>query len=129
MGKYIINGGASLQGELYVNGGKNAILPILAATILNEGESIIHNCPKISDLFITAKILKELGCDVRWEGRSIIVDSSSVSGTVVSEELVRKMRSSIIFLGSVLGRFHCVKLAYPGGYEMKLYHFANYNKK
>lgn len=122
MGKYIINGGAKLQGELYVNGGKNAILPIMAATILNEGENIIHNCPKISDLFITAEILNELGCDVKWDGRSIIVNSSNASRTVVSDKLVRKMRSSIVFLGSILGRFHYVKLAYPGGYEMKMCH-------
>lgn len=118
MGKYIINGGNKLSGELSINGGKNAILPILAATVLNKGLNIIHNCPKISDTFIAIEILKSIGCDVIFEDRTIIVDSSEIDKTEVSESLVRKMRSSIIFLGGLLGRFKEVKISYPGGCEL-----------
>lgn len=118
MGKYIINGGRRLQGEIQVNGGKNAILPIMAATILNAGLSIIHNCPRIADLFVTMEILKELGCEVKLEGKTLIVDSSNAEDCSVPEALVKKMRSSIVFLGSVLGRHHYVRVAFPGGCEI-----------
>ncbi len=118
MGKYVIQGGKRLSGELKVNGGKNAILPIMAATVLNGGTSVIHNCPKISDLYITIEILKTIGCSVTWEGRTLIVNSQDADEYCIPEELVRKMRSSIVFLGAILGRFGRVKIAYPGGCEI-----------
>ena len=118
MGKYVLEGGKKISGEIDVNGAKNAVLPVLAATILNEGLSVIHNCPKISDLFLTNEILLELGCSVKWEGKTIIVDSKDISSCTVNEELVKKMRSSIIFLGALLGRMKQVKIPYPGGCQI-----------
>ncbi len=108
-------GGKQLKGELMIQGSKNAALPVIAATVLNKGISKLKNCPRILDVFHMVEILKELGCKTSWEGNTLIVDSSMANGTQVSEESVRKMRSSILYLGAILGRFHEVTIAYPGG--------------
>lgn len=115
MGEYHIKGGNRVCGELSINGAKNAILPILASVILNSGVSVIHNCPKISDTTVSVEMLKAVGCDVKFEGSTLIVDSRGANVSDVPEELVREMRSSFIFLGGVLGRFKKVKISYPGG--------------
>lgn len=108
-------GGEQLKGELRIQGSKNAALPVIAATILNKGISKLKNCPRILDVFHMVKILEELGCKTYWEGNTLIVDSSTADVTHVSEDSVRKMRSSILFLGAILGRYHEVTIAYPGG--------------
>ena len=118
LGEYHITGGRRLCGSLKVYGGKNAILPILAATVLNGDISVIHNCPRISDTFIAIDILKALGCKVIFEGDTITVDSKLADNYCVPEEFVRQMRSSIIFLGGVLGRFKQVVISFPGGCEL-----------
>ncbi|MDF2510853.1 MAG: murA2 [Herbinix sp.] len=110
-----IIGGKQLKGELKIQGSKNAALPVVAATILNKGISKLKNCPRILDVFHMVKILEELGCKTSWEENTLIVDSSMADNTHVSEDSVRKMRSSILFLGAILGRFHEVTIAYPGG--------------
>ncbi|HHV13128.1 MAG TPA: UDP-N-acetylglucosamine 1-carboxyvinyltransferase [Clostridiales bacterium] len=110
-----IIGGKQLKGELKIQGSKNAALPVIAATILNKGISKLKNCPRILDVFHMVKILEELGCKTSWEENTLIVDSSKADVTCVSEDFVRKMRSSILFLGAILGRFHEVTIAYPGG--------------
>jgi len=115
MGEYHIIGGRRLSGEIAVHGSKNAILPILAACVLNAGESRLTNCPNISDTLHTIDILKEIGCTVKCEGSTITVNSAMADRFEVSENLVRKMRSSIIFLGSLLTRFGAAKVSYPGG--------------
>lgn len=115
MGKYIIKGGYALKGEIDANGSKNAILPILAATILNEKESILHNCPHISDLIVTEKILKNIGCSVKRKGKTLIIHSANAQGNLLDNTMVQKMRSSILFLGSILSRFGEAQIGYPGG--------------
>ncbi len=108
-------GGKQLKGELKIQGSKNAALPVIAATVLNKGISKLKNCPKILDVFHMVKILEELGCKTTWDQNTLIVDSTEANVTHVSEDSVRKMRSSILFLGAILGRFHEVTIAYPGG--------------
>lgn len=108
-------GGEQLKGELKIQGSKNAALPVIAATILNKGVSVLKNCPKILDVLHMVKILEDLGCSTSWEDNTLIVDSSKAHITHVSEESVTKMRSSILYMGAVLGRFHEVTIAYPGG--------------
>ena len=115
MGKYHVTGGRRLAGELAIHGGKNAVLPILAASVLNSGESFLTNCPNISDTRYTINILEEIGCKVTRENDGITVNSNTADTFEVSENLVRKMRSSIVFLGSLLGRFGAAKVSYPGG--------------
>ena len=102
MSVYIINGGQRLTGEADVQGAKNSALPILAATLLCRGKSEIHNCPELSDVDATVNILRHLGCEVERNGRTITVDSSQVSANEIPDELMREMRSSVIFLGAIL---------------------------
>ncbi len=118
MGKYIIQGGHKLQGEIGIGGAKNAVLPIIAGSILNRKTCTIHNCPKISDTFLSIKILKHLGCKVVFEGNTLFIDSSNITTTSIPEEFVTPMRSSIIFLGSLLGREKECNVGYPGGCEL-----------
>lgn len=115
MTSYIIEGGKRLEGEICIDGAKNAVLPIIAATILNGKENIIHNCPNISDLDTMIEILRELGCKVRRNNKTLIIDSSNIDRYEVPDRLVRKMRSSIIVLGALLGRFKQGQVSYPGG--------------
>jgi UDP-N-acetylglucosamine 1-carboxyvinyltransferase len=108
-------GGKQLKGELKIQGSKNAALPIIAATILNKGITILKNCPKILDVIHMVQILEELGCKTSWDQDTLFIDSTIVTSTSVSEESVSKMRSSILYMGALLGRFHEVTIAYPGG--------------
>ncbi len=118
MGEYHIIGGKKLLGEVNIKGAKNAILPIVAATVLNEGISIIYNWPDISDINIATKILEEIGCTVKYEKEALVIDSRQINTEVVPEKLVSKMRSSIIFLGAILGRLNKCTISYPGGCEL-----------
>ena len=108
-------GGGKLKGELKIQGSKNAALPIIAATVLNKGITILRNCPRILDVFHMINVLEELGCVATWEANTLIVDTTSITSTKVSESSVQKMRSSILFLGALLGRNQEVTIAYPGG--------------
>ncbi len=108
-------GGKPLCGEIEIQGSKNAALPILAATILIDGITILHNCPKILDIFYMVKILESLGCSVLWEGHRIQVDARPCKKICVPEEYAGKMRSSVIFLGPLLAKKKEAFLPYPGG--------------
>ena len=120
MDKLIINGSKRLTGEIEVHGSKNSVLPILAACVLSQGENIIHNCPMLSDVDAALKILVELGCKVKREEHTVCVDSSGVNGFEISDSLMREMRSSVIFLGAILGRTGKAVLSTPGGSEIGL---------
>lgn len=117
MGTYIVRGGRKIEGEFAIRGSKNTALPILAASLLAEDEVVLENIPLIRDVFQTLDILRELGCQVSLseETRTVTIDSRHLSGTKIGNETVRKMRSSILFLGSLLGREKKGTLAYPGG--------------
>lgn len=115
MSKLVVTGGVKLKGEIKVDGSKNAVLPILAATILNKNINVIKNCPRLKDVEIMLEILRRLGCKVAIEGDTIIVDSSTAINTEVPEELATEMRSSIIFMGPLLARFKKATISYPGG--------------
>lgn len=120
MDKLVINGSKRLTGEIEVHGSKNSVLPILAACVLSQGENIIHNCPILSDVDAALKILVELGCKVKREEHTVCVDSSGVNGFEISDSLMREMRSSVIFLGAILGRTGKAVLSTPGGCEIGL---------
>ena len=104
MEKFIVEGKNRLKGELCVHGAKNSALPILAASLVCGDISVIHNCPKLSDVDVAIEILEYLGCQVKREENTIVVDSSQVNCCNVPHELMRRMRSSIIFLGAILSR-------------------------
>ncbi len=116
--RLIIEGGKRIEGEIQVHGAKNSSLPVLAAAFLCDGTSVIHNCPALSDSYAATRILGSLGCKCKREGGSVIVDSSNADGCTVSDCLMREMRSSIVFLGAILGRTGRCRLSFPGGCEL-----------
>lgn len=115
MGKYIIKGGNKLNGEVFISGAKNAVLPILASTVLNSGICILKNVPMLLDTFVAMDILRDLGCKVTYGENTVVINSKDMNKTNVKEELVKKMRSSIIFLGAIISRFKEASISYPGG--------------
>ena len=118
--KIIIHGQKRLNGEIEVHGSKNSALPILAASALVGGVSEIHNCPRLSDVDAAIKILTHLGCRVSRTGHTVTVDASGMSGCEIPDELMREMRSSVVFLGAILGRTKEARLSTPGGCEIGL---------
>ena len=106
-----IRGGRRLEGRLRVQGAKNSVLPILAAALLAPGESVLHNCPDLSDVAATGKILRLLGCRVEREGHTLLVDASQPTGFQIPDRLMREMRSSVIFLGAMLSRMGRAELS------------------
>ncbi|MGN1203128.1 MAG: UDP-N-acetylglucosamine 1-carboxyvinyltransferase [Eubacterium sp.] len=113
-----INGQQRLTGEVTLHGAKNSALPILCATILIKGKSIIHNCPDLSDVKTTLKILEDLGCSVLRQGDTVAVDATDITASQIDESVMRTMRSSILFLGSLVSRTGCASIYLPGGCDI-----------
>lgn len=120
MENLIISGGIRLDGKTRLQGSKNSSLPILAACAAVNGISVIHNCPRITDVDIAVAILERLGCKVSREGGTVTVDSGDINCSAIPEELMSEMRSSIIFLGALLARFGRGSATLPGGCEIGL---------
>lgn len=118
MSHYVIQGGAPLRGTIPISGAKNSVLPILAATLLNGGRNVLHNCPDLRDVRSAIRILRHLGCRVTREGDIVTVDSTQVTRWDVPHELMREMRSSVIFLGPLLARCGKARLSLPGGCDI-----------
>ncbi len=118
MSRLIIEGGRPLEGSVRAGGAKNSVLPILAATIISGGESIIHNCPDLRDVHSAIAILRHLGCRVSQEGHTVTVDSAPMDRWDIPDHLMREMRSSVIFLGPILARCGKARMTFPGGCEL-----------
>jgi UDP-N-acetylglucosamine 1-carboxyvinyltransferase len=114
MGFYAINGGNKLSGEVNISGAKNAVLPILAASVLMD-KCVLCNVPRLSDVDYSIEILELLGSKIQRENDTLIIDNSSLQNIRLDENLVGRMRSSFVFAGSLIGRFGCADIAYPGG--------------
>jgi len=125
MASFLISGGTPLSGSIEVDGSKNAALPILSATVLVPGVSVLHNIPELRDVELTINILKELGCKVKREGTSVIVDAVNIRSSSVPDNLARELRSSITFLGALIGRVGSASMSYPGGYVKNLTHIVS----
>ena len=115
MNKIVVEGGAPISGEITVQGAKNAVLPILAASVMSDSGCVIHNCPRLRDVEKTMQILSRLGCKLRRSGGDIEVDASGITDCRIDEKLMREMRSSIIFLGAILSRCQTAEVGMPGG--------------
>ena len=118
MSSFIIEGGTKLKGEVRISGSKNASLPIIAASILNGGKTILYNVPNIHDTQITLKILKELGCKIKKNKEKIEINSMYITQNEISENLMREMRSTVILAGALIGRFKEATFSYPGGCDI-----------
>lgn len=118
MSVYLVEGGVPLYGTARVHGAKNSVLPILAASILCPGISVIHNCPDLSDVQASVAILEHLGCGIQRQGDTVVVDARTLVHNDVPDQLMREMRSSVIFLGAILARTGMAELSMPGGCEL-----------
>ena len=118
MACYIINGGKKLEGEVDVSGSKNASLPIIAGSVLNKGITRLYNVPKIRDTQIMLEILKVLGCKIKKNSGKIIIDSRNLNNKEIPDELMRKMRSSVVLAGALISRNKEAKFSYPGGCDI-----------
>lgn len=115
MDYFAVEGGRPLEGRVFVHGAKNSALPLLAATLLADGESVLHNCPDLTDISAALGILSGLGCRVRREGATVMVDPTCRRGHTIPDELMGQMRASVLFLGSLLARDGEAVACWPGG--------------
>lgn len=118
MQKLIVNGGKRLRGELQLQGSKNSSLPIMAATVLCGEECVLNNCPELTDIYSASRILNGLGCRCRFSDNTVVINSAGMNITEIPERLMREMRSSIIFMGAILGRTGECIVSMPGGCEL-----------
>ncbi len=117
---FLVRGGERIWGEMRVDAAKNAVLPILAAAILPQGETLIRNCPRISDVDSMRGILEKLGCGAKWTDEGLLIDSGTLHSGEMPEHLSKKIRSSIFLLGPILGKLRKATMVYPGGCEIGL---------
>ena len=113
-----IYGGNRLNGSTRVQGAKNAVLPIMAASVLAGSETVLHNVPDLKDVTITLRILRHLGCTAERDGDTVRIDSRGMNRDFIPHDLMRELRSSVIFLGAILARFGTASLSMPGGCEL-----------
>jgi UDP-N-acetylglucosamine 1-carboxyvinyltransferase len=114
MDSLLIKGGVPLHGEVTISGAKNAVLPIMAATLLTAEPCTIRRVPDLSDVKFMGRILESLGATVKFDGDCLTVHAAKIKG-VGDYDLIRKMRGSICILGPLLGRLHRAKVSQPGG--------------
>ena len=122
MSKFIIQGGKKLEGEVKNSGSKNAALPILAATILNGGKTTLYNVPNIQDVNTMFEILKEIGATITRKNNKVIINTNKIHTYEIPDNLMRKMRSSVILAGAIIGKYHKAKFSYPGDCDICLIH-------
>ena len=115
MPKIIVKKSAPLRGTVRIDGAKNAVLPIIAATLLAEGKSVLKGVPNLRDVHVISDLLRHLGAEVTYEGTTLTVDASNITTCEAPYELVRKMRASFLVMGPLLARFNHTKISMPGG--------------
>ena len=114
--KYVIKGGKTLSGEVFISGAKNAVAAILPCTILSDEPCIIENIPNISDVNITLQIMSEMGAKIRMLNKTTVeIDTRQLQNVSVPYEKAKLMRATTYFLGTLLGRFHSAHVSMPGG--------------
>ena len=114
MDSLVIKGGTPLHGEVTISGAKNAVLPIMAATLLTNEPCVIRRVPNLSDVQFMCQILSSLGAEVKFEGDTLHVRAAKIKG-IGDYDLIRKMRGSICILGPLLGRLRKATISLPGG--------------
>lgn len=120
MEAFLIRGCNRLKGEYRVHNAKNAVLPIMAASILTEEKTVLKDCPALSDIRNMARILRELGCNVDFSHSEMCIDPQGICNYEMPDDLAKKLRSSIFMLGPILARFRKATVTFPGGCEIGL---------
>jgi len=115
MDRFVVEGGTPLDGEIEVSGAKNAALPVLFATLLHPGRSVVYNVPELHDIRTTCQLLETLGVSVELDGTTARIDATEVPSLEAPYDQVRKMRASVLTLGPLLARFGRARVSLPGG--------------
>ena len=115
MDKFIIEGGAPLKGEVEISGAKNAVLPIMAATIIVPGKYRLKNVPRLRDTLTMKKLLEMVGANVLYDNNIMDIDTSGCDTPIAPYDLVKTMRASLYVLGPFLSRFNYAEVSLPGG--------------
>jgi len=113
--KIVVRGGQPIHGTVRISGAKNAVLPIIAASLLAEGESRIHDCPDLADVQISRAVLESLGAKVSVDESTFIINANEIHSFEAPYEFVRKMRASFLVMGPLLARFGKARVSLPGG--------------
>jgi UDP-N-acetylglucosamine 1-carboxyvinyltransferase len=113
--KIILRGGVPLKGQVRVSGSKNAILPIMAASLLSSETIVLSGVPELEDINVMSEALTILGAKVKRENDTLIIDSRTISSYEVPEHISRRMRASNLVMGALLSRLKKARVAYPGG--------------
>jgi UDP-N-acetylglucosamine 1-carboxyvinyltransferase len=112
---FVINGGKRLEGTIEVSGAKNAVLPLMAVALLSNGTSVIHNVPRLRDVFTMKKLMQMFGAQVAFENHTLTIDCSHITEYEAPYDLVKTMRASVYVLGPLLARFGKARVSLPGG--------------
>ncbi|MBP8653830.1 MAG: UDP-N-acetylglucosamine 1-carboxyvinyltransferase [Proteocatella sp.] len=115
MAYIVVKESKPLKGTVRVSGAKNAVLPIIAATLLVDGVSVIKSVPNLRDVNVMSDLLRYLGAKVQYDGETLVVDATEIKETEAPYHLVNKMRASFLVMGSLLARFNTAKISMPGG--------------
>ncbi|MFP4015932.1 MAG: UDP-N-acetylglucosamine 1-carboxyvinyltransferase [Halanaerobiales bacterium] len=115
MGKFLITGGTSLEGEISVSGAKNAALPIITAALMADGPSKLLDIPMLRDVRNLCKIIEKMGCRVEQNGNELLIDPTNLSKPEADHDLARKLRASYYILGVLLAKEKCARTSLPGG--------------
>lgn len=115
MAKYIIKGGNKLSGKVTISGNKNSVFPCLAAALLTDGEVLINNIPNILDTQISLEILKSLGAETEFDKNTIKIKAKNINSFTIPDDLIKRLRGSIVFVGGLLGRVGKAEFSHPGG--------------
>jgi len=115
MDRFVMNGGNRLKGDVTISGSKNAALPILAATLLSEGQTVLRNVPDITDIAAMIELLRGLGCEIHREGPDVFVEVRGETHSHAEYDRVRKMRASVSVLGPLLAKRKQARVSMPGG--------------
>ncbi len=120
MASFVIEGGRKLEGEIKIQGSKNGSLPLLSASLLAEGKTLLYGCPDLSDVRAALNILTYLGCETAFDKGVAVIDCSNAKRSNIPDDMMQEMRSSVVFLGALLGRFGRAEISAPGGCEIGL---------
>ncbi|MGL5714087.1 MAG: UDP-N-acetylglucosamine 1-carboxyvinyltransferase [Paraclostridium sp.] len=115
MPKIVVKKSNPLIGSVKIDGAKNAVLPIIAATLLADGKSVLKGVPNLKDVHVISDLLRHLGAEVEYKHGNLTVDASNITTCEAPYELVRKMRASFLVMGPLLARFNKTKISMPGG--------------
>ena len=115
MAKIIVKKSNPLKGSVRIDGAKNAVLPIIAATLLAKGKSVLREVPNLKDVHVISDLLRHLGAEVEYKDNTLTVDATNLTTYDAPYELVRKMRASFLVMGPLLARFNQTRISMPGG--------------